>query len=159
MNATIKRDADIHLAGLEIWVQRRQFPDSNDYWDGNWIVVNARCSKEGASVHASGPFIHLSELAGFTNELIRLNDELKGEATLPCMEPELSVKLKADKLGHVSVTVTLTPDHLTQQHKFVFDIDQSYLSGVLKQCHAVLEEYPLRGTLTDKIKRALHIKR
>jgi len=40
--------------------------------------------------------------------------------------------------------VQITPDHLTQNHKFLADIDQSYLAGFLAQCRAVLAEYPIR---------------
>ena len=32
-------EPDIKLAGLQIWVHGRQFPDSDDYWDGNWLYV------------------------------------------------------------------------------------------------------------------------
>jgi hypothetical protein len=75
------------------------------------------------------------------------------------MEPELSVQLEADKLGHITVTVSLTPEHLAQQHRFVFEIDQSYLDRVLGECRKVPAAFPLRGTLTDKLKRLVRSKR
>jgi hypothetical protein len=58
----------IALAGLQIWVQGRQFPDAQDYWDGNWLDVTVHCGGEGASVWVSGSIIHLSELLDWRDQ-------------------------------------------------------------------------------------------
>jgi len=55
---------DLQLSGLQIWIHHRQFPDLEDYWDGNWINVTAHCEANGSSVQINGNFIHLSEIAG-----------------------------------------------------------------------------------------------
>ncbi len=41
--------------------------------------------------------------------------------------------------------VRITPDNLTQSHSFEFEIDQSYLPGVIAQCGDVLFRFPVRG--------------
>jgi hypothetical protein len=61
------------------------------------------------------------------NEATRLYDTVTGEAALKCMEPELNILLKAESLGHIAMTVHITPDHLNQLHRFRFELDQSYL--------------------------------
>jgi hypothetical protein len=137
---------EIALVGLQIWGHGRQFPDAQDYWDGNWLRVTTHCGGQGASVWASGPIIHLSELLGWYDEINRMNETISGKARL-CRnyEPNLFVKLTMNTMGHLSVEVDITPDHLTQKHSFHFNLDQTYLPRLLAQCKSVLDEYPIRG--------------
>jgi hypothetical protein len=139
------RAADLKLAGLRIWVHGRQFPDAQDYWDGNWLRVTARCDSDGASVLSGGPILHLSRLDRWCRESKKLLETLSGEAHLDCMEPNLAVALKAATPGHIILDVSITPEHLTQKHWFQFAIDQSYLPPLTTQCQSILETYPLRG--------------
>jgi len=53
---------DLQVGGLQLWIHARQFPDSEDYWDGNWLMVTVRCCASGAEVWVKGPILHLSEL-------------------------------------------------------------------------------------------------
>lgn len=121
---------DLKLEGLQIWIHGRQFPDSGDYWDGNWLRVTASCGGNGASVFATGSIIHLSELDRWLVETEELLKNLDGDAKLACMEPALSI----------------TPDHMTQRHWFQFEIDQSYLPPFVKQCQSILQAYQIKGS-------------
>lgn len=47
-------ESDMKIAGLAIWIHGRQFPDSKDYWDVNWLNVTVRCGAQGASVKVCG---------------------------------------------------------------------------------------------------------
>ncbi|HUI07233.1 MAG TPA: hypothetical protein VL486_09535 [Verrucomicrobiae bacterium] len=158
MRTNIDKSPDIRLAGLSIWIHGWQFPEAADYWDGNWLRVTARCEGSGACVEASGAFIQLPELKSFASELARLNEELKGEATLKCIEPTISIHVEANTLGHVTVTVDLTPDHLMQKHSCIFEIDQSYLSDSLEGCRRVLKEFPMRENPSENTKRGVRKK-
>jgi hypothetical protein len=135
---------NLQLDGLRIWIHGRQFPDSVDFWDGNWLNITANCATTGSSVWVSGPRIHLSELETWYNEATQLHGTLTGEAALKCLEPELNVLLKAKPLGHIAMTVQITPDHLKESHRFQFEMDQSYLPALLRQLKAILAEYPIR---------------
>jgi hypothetical protein len=137
---------DLKLERLQIWVHGRQFPDAADYWDGNWLHVTAHCGGIGASVFVTGAIIHLSELDLWLVESEELLKNLNGEANLACMEPNLSVTLKSGSLGHLAMEVSITPDHMSQCHWFQFDIDQSYLPPLVKQCQSILEAYPIKGS-------------
>ncbi len=64
---------------------------------------------------------------------------------MQCMEPNLSVELEAKKIGHINMTVFITPDHLCEKHTYLFEIDQSYLTKLISDCESVLEEYPILG--------------
>jgi hypothetical protein len=62
------------------------------------------------------------------------------------LEPELKPRLEAaDSLGHVRAQVEITPDHLKQTHRFEFEVDQSYLPGIIRQCSGIVQEHPIRG--------------
>lgn len=136
---------DLELAGLQIWIHNRQFPNSGDYWDVNWINVTVHCGAQGSNVWVQGNFIHLSEISQFLSGVENINRDLKGKAELSCMEPHLYLKLEIKSLGHIEMEVDLTPDHLSQQHKFTFEIDQNYLPSIITSCKKILEQYPIKG--------------
>ena len=129
---------------LRVRVRRRQFPDAQDYWDGNWVDVVAVCTTPGATVTAEGPIVHLGEVRGFLSECEALQQELQGKATLDCVEPNLRVRMELDKLGHISVRIEITPDHMTERHRFDDMIDQTYLPAIINGCRRLLDTYPLR---------------
>jgi len=136
---------DLTIAGLKVWVHGREFENTEDYWDGNWLRVTANCVDEGASVTVTGPIIHLGEIVQLMTACETMNKTLSGSASLPCLEPGLDVKLVAGDHGDIAATLEITPDHLTQAHSFTFEIDQSYLPGIVDHCRRILEEYPVRG--------------
>jgi hypothetical protein len=118
----ILEEPDIKLAGFSVWVFDREFPEANDFWDGNWLNVRVRMEAPGAIVEATGKILRNTELEAFADELASLESTLVGEARLKCMEPNLGVELKATTRGQIDVTVNLTPDHMVQSHKFRFGL-------------------------------------
>jgi hypothetical protein len=138
-------EPDITFSGFKVWILGRQFPESSDYWDGNWLLVKAFCESPGAQVWAQGPIIHLSEIQHWLTELKQLNNTIQGEAEMDCMEPELRAKVTLDKLGHGSLVVRITPDHLHEDHTFAFEVDQSFVSGVIRNLENILVNYPIKG--------------
>jgi hypothetical protein len=139
------RDPDLKLDRLRMWVHGRQYPDAQDYWDANWLYVTVRCAAPGASVSATGSFIQLPELKRWRDETDILLKTLHGEAKLDCFEHSLAVSLKAKSLGHITMEVDITPDEDAQRHWFQFEIDQTYLGPLLRDCNSILDAYPIRG--------------
>ena len=139
-------EPDIKLAGLKLWFHGYQFRDSHDYWDGNWLNATAICTEGGASVLVQGAFIRTDEIMQWQSAVEKLGVELAGEASLQCMEPNIAVTLKAMSLGAVEMEVQITPNQMAQDHKFRFEIDQSYLQPLSSQCARVLHAFPLRGS-------------
>jgi hypothetical protein len=138
-------EPNITLAGLKLWVHGYQFRESQDYWDGNWLHASAMCSEGGSSVLVQGHFIRTDEIIQWQSAVEKLGLELTGEASLECMEPNIAVTLKAVSRGTVEMEVRITPNQLTQDHTFRFEIDQSYLQPLSSQCARVLHAFPLRG--------------
>ncbi|MDP3937548.1 MAG: hypothetical protein Q8R92_05355 [Deltaproteobacteria bacterium] len=139
-------EPDLKVAGFQLWVHGRQFPDAEDYDDGNWLRVTAHCGASGASVWAQGAILTVTDVAGFGDKCAAMLSGDTKSAALDPIEPELQLSLEeADRLGHVRAQVEITPDHLAQKHRFEFEVDQSYLPGIIRQCSAIVQEYPIRG--------------
>jgi hypothetical protein len=136
---------DIQLAGLSIWALSRQFPESEDFWDGNWLDVIVRVEASGAFVEVRRPCLRTDEVEAFADQLTLLYRELRGTAELACIEPHVSVKMTCSPLGEVEVIVDLSPDNVTQSHRFVFAIDQSYVPATLAGCRKVLNRFPVKN--------------
>jgi hypothetical protein len=72
---------------------------------------------------------------------------LQGSVELPTIEPTLKIKFVArqSNTGHLDCEIDFTRDHMSERHHFVFDMDQSYLPGLLSQLATVLRDYLIRG--------------
>jgi len=138
-------EPDLKLLGLSIWVDGRQFPGNPDYFDGNWLNVRARMEAPSATVRCAGSILMTSDSLRFRDQLVTVNAELAGEAELAGFEPNLKVTLKMQRLGHLEAEVEITPDHLSQFHRFSLDLDQSYLPALISSCNAILVRYPTVG--------------
>ena len=136
---------DMSLAGLRVWIHGREFPKTKDYWDGDWLTVTAHCGGEGADVWVGGAILHSPDLARWLGELEEMSRTLRGGARLASLEPELHVELEMGALGHVTVRVEITPNHLTQRHEFTFELDQTYLEPLLEDCRRAVRRYAFGG--------------
>ena len=138
---------DLKVAGFQLWVHGRQFPQAEDYYDGNWLRITAHCGGSGGSIWVQGAVLMVTDVAGFGDQCAAMLRGDSDSAVLDPLEPELKVSLwVADRLGHLRTHVEITPDHLAQSHRLEFDLDQSYLPEIIKQCAAIVQEYPVRGT-------------
>jgi hypothetical protein len=137
-------DADLEIASFRLWIHGRQFPDSTDYWDGNWLRVTAYCTCPDAVVRVHGSIVRIDEVVGLLHDCERMNETLKGEAALSCMETQIDVTMKARWNGGIDVRITLTPDPIKPGHVFDDATDQSRLSAIIAQCQAVIATYPPR---------------
>ncbi len=143
-------DASITFGPLSVWIAGRQFPDSRDYWDGNWLSAVALCEGVGSRVEVNGPFLHLGELRRWKDALEAFQRTLNGSVELPTIEPTLKVKIlgSTSAVGHIVGTIEITGDHMTEAHRFDFTSDQSYLPGLIAQLAAIFRDYPIRADET-----------
>jgi hypothetical protein len=146
-------DPDFKFGGLSLWALSRQFPQSDDYWDGNWIYTYASAEAPGARIETQGPFLRSDEIECFLGELTRLNQNLEGRAELNCMEPDLRVEVACGSMGSVEVIVEITPDHVTQSHRIVYALDQTYLGLAMGGCRSILTKYPIRNAAAQQENR------
>ena len=136
----------IELGDFRLTVHRRQFPDAQDRWDGNWLHVTALCAQAGAIVATDGPILESGDLQRFRDQLAAIAASQAGEAVLSGAEPNIVVRVAAaDGLGFVRVRAELTPEPQSQGHWFAYAIDPSYLAEAIRQLDAVLAAFPVRG--------------
>jgi hypothetical protein len=136
----------LKIAGLRIWIHGREHPDAMDAGDGNWLQVTAQCEASGASVFVRGPILEVTDIVRFGHQAQLLLDGKAVRAALDTLEPELSAVIDSpDAMGHFRLHVEISPDHLSQNHAFDFEIDQSYLPGLVRQCAQIANEYPVRS--------------
>ena len=142
----MQSEPDLQFCGFSLWVDQRQFPDASDYWDGNWLMVRAKMEASGARVECDGPILMTADIKGFRDQLAAMVDALAGEATLTGLEPELNMVLRMQKLGQIEVVIEITPEHLTQHHRFTLEADQSYLPALVRSCDTILNRFPVINT-------------
>jgi len=139
-------EPNLRIEGFRLWVHGRESSESDDYWDGNWLRVTANCVESGASVWTQGSLLRTTDVSGFGDECAAMYRGDGETARLDPLEPEINVVLEAtDSAGHIVARVEITPDHLSQQHRFDFTIDQSYLPEIITQCSGIVRAYPIRG--------------
>jgi len=139
-------EPDIRIGRLHIWVHGRQYPASQDYYDGNWLNVTAEYTGRDSRVMAHGAFIRTDELDGFLDSLVILDKDLKGDAKLKCVDPNLHVEIYAKSLGHLEMKTKLTADQLTESHEFKEQLDQTFLHPMIAGLRDVLTRYPVCNT-------------
>jgi hypothetical protein len=133
------------VAGLELWVHGRRFPEAYDYWEGNWLDVTVHCAAPGASIWSAGALLRVPDVVRWAEELDQLHAHRDGVATLTSDEPNLIAVLRStDRAEDLQLVVDLTPDHLTQEHRLRFAVPRSALPGLVRQCRALIAAHPVR---------------
>ena len=134
---------DLHLGAFQLWVHNQPYAGTDEPYDADWLSVTAHCGASGASVWATGAILTSSSIDRFRTACDQMRALLNGKASLASDEPNLSVYLTAtDGYGHVAMVVDITPDHMRQEHHFEFELDQTYLFDVARQCDTILARYP-----------------
>lgn len=138
-------DADLRLRAFSLTVHAREFPHSEDFWDGNWLAIEARYECPGTLVTLSGPCLRTDEIERFAIAARKLDAALVGEARLDCLEPYLALSVACDTTGHLRIELELRPDLLHERHIFNFELDQTYLKPLIADLDAILVAYPVRS--------------
>lgn len=136
------RDAE-HVA---LKVLRRERANDTDFWDGNWVItlISLRVGGFSGRVTANlrmDPFHRLNEGLKF------IRDNLFGTAVLESMEDWISLEIKCDSTGGLSVSGELG-DEAAVGNRLSFELpdkDQSYLGQWISELDAMEHEYPVVG--------------
>lgn len=140
---------DIEIAGLRIWIHSRKYPESERFWDVNWLNATFHCIESGASVWVSGDILHNTEIADWLTELERLDENLSDEANFKTMERYIDVKIAPETYQRISIKVSISPDRIFQKHYFEFWLDGNSLKKLIEDCHKVLTKFPIKGKLIN----------
>jgi len=132
----------LRIAGFQLWIHSRPHSVSMEDPYDSWLAVTAHCGAAGASVWTFGENLLLTEIEAFGDACACLARCERSTAALAPLEPGLDILLEnVDRSGHVRLRVEISPDPHTQAHSFEFAIDQTYLSGIVRDCAAIVAEF------------------
>jgi hypothetical protein len=130
---------------LRIEVQRWQYPNNQDFWDGNWLVtqIDARLGSFSGRVPA---MIRATDLHSFYEQLSALYAALEGDARLETIEGWITLELHGDGLGHIAIRGSLVDNPgIGNQLSFSFNSDQTFMVDLLASLSEVVAAFPVRG--------------
>jgi hypothetical protein len=135
----------LKLAGFELTVLGRQFPDSHDVWDGNWLNVVCNCQDARLKLKATGPFLTVGEIMDLLDKLKQANEGEISFARVEIIEPELNLFLSVTSDKQVLLQADLQPEDKRQSERFEFKLNQAEILAAIEQCQIILQTYPMRG--------------
>jgi hypothetical protein len=129
------------LGGLRVWVLEKGLPETVEWYEGTWLQVRAECAAPGATVTVRGPLLTAEDLGRLLAGMEAMQRGA-GAAEMSPLEPNLVVSLTGNSKGRLRIDVRITPDSMTQEHRFFFDADLAYLAGPVEQCREILRRFP-----------------
>jgi hypothetical protein len=137
------------LGGLRLWVLDKAFPGSVEWYDGTWLQARAECTAPGATVTASGPLLTAEDLGRLLTGMEAMLRREASAVEMSPLEPNLVVGLTGNSRAGLRIDVRITPDSMSQEHRFFFDADLGYLSGPIEQCREILQLFPAQGRVAQ----------
>lgn len=134
---------------IEIEVLERCFPEAIRSWEGDWVKTAIRVQIPGfsADFHAD---LRTDEFREFRNQLVSMNKNLEGTATLISIENVIRANAMMNPQGGIFWTVTIRyPVSSGAVLDFEFGSDQSYLDQLIKELEEVLVEFPVLERQSD----------
>jgi hypothetical protein len=138
-----------HLLGektkVEIDVLAREYPNSSDYWDGNWVISTVKVEIPGYYVDFNAS-LRTDDIRDFVNDLKLMNRHLSGKAILKNLDSFIHFEGEMNKLGHIEWSgETCYPGGSGALLTFEFVSNQSYLEGLIKELEDITYVYPVIG--------------
>ena len=91
-----------HLLGKKTKVEiddfARKYPNSSDYWEGNWVISNVKVKIPGYDVNFIES-LRTDEIRGFVIDLKSMKRHLTGKAILKSLESFIHFEGEMNKLG------------------------------------------------------------
>jgi hypothetical protein len=131
------------LGGLSVWVLDQAVPESVEWYEGRWLNVRAECAAPGATVTATGSLLTAEDIGRLLDAMEAMHRRAASAAEMSPLEPNLVISLTGNSRGGLRIDVRITPDSMTQEHRFFFDADLPYLSGPIEQCREILRRFPV----------------
>lgn len=130
---------------LVVSPSRREFPDLNDYWDGNWIFATVSIAARAFRGEFEAQ-LRAEELVGFRDQLRPLHEKLVGGAKFETMESWLTIDVQGDGKGHFhAACVALDRPGTGNRLTFGLDFDQTELPEIVRGPDAICAAFPVVG--------------
>ncbi|WP_216319320.1 WapI family immunity protein [Deinococcus aestuarii] len=144
-----KGTPDLRLKGFRLWVHGREFPDAQDYWTGNWLVISAELhSGHGRAWVERSACLMTADLAHFLNRVDQEDKDggpSRWELTLENpLEPEVACAFARTDAGlRAILTLTANPTH--ELHRACLNVSETEWQDFKAQLHVLVERYPVRA--------------
>jgi hypothetical protein len=124
---------------------RREYPEAQDYYDGNWVYTTIEIAA-GAFRGRFEAMLRAEEFVRFRDELRPLYESLSGRATFDTMEGWLRIDVQGDGKGHFHAACeAIDQPGLDNRLTFKIDFDQTELPAIVQGLDAICEAVPVVG--------------
>jgi hypothetical protein len=134
-------------SNLQINVIARSNPNSDDYWDANWLESEIRISAPGINV-LSGISLRAEDFLRFYGGLKKMQDGQMQEVEFTTMEEGIYLKGKLDITGNIKwegiVKLGTEGNSLT----FAIETDYASIERLSAEISEVLNRYPVIGNVS-----------
>jgi hypothetical protein len=130
---------------LTITLPGRSHPGATDYWDGNWVSAAVEVETGGFRGSVGGD-LRAEELAQFHDQLVRLQQLLRGTAEFKTMEGWLSIRVTGDGKGHLEFRCTIR-DQPGIGNTLICTLasDQTFTRSTVRELGAAVQAFPVIG--------------
>ena len=123
----------------------RSYPNSNDYWDGNWLKAEI----EANTYDFKGKFrtnLRTDDFQQFYQNLLKIQKNETNQIEFTTMEEGLHLIGKLDITGNINWNVAAKSEF---GNKLLFNIetDNAYIVSIIKDVVKILNEYPVIGDI------------
>ena len=125
----------------------REFPDINDYWDGNWVLFTVSLVMPGLSVEITDPCIRVDELEAFLLELRSFSLGYLNAVESSFREPVVSIGIQTPEPGEEDLLARIELNVFTEDGMAgtiaEVDLTQDGLDGFIRGIEEILRDYPV----------------
>ncbi len=130
---------------VTIDILHRNCPDSDDYWDGNWLNANIKVSLPGYQASFNGD-IRTDEVRAFLEGCKKMDQTLSGSVKFSSMEEIIELNGEIDRTGQIEWSGKTTyPVGTGATLTFKFLSDQSFLETLISELELIMSQFPVKG--------------
>ncbi len=130
----------------------REFPDINEYWDGNWILFTISLIMPGLSVEITDPCIRVDELEAFLLELRSFSLGHLDAVESTFREPVVSIGIQTPEPGQddllARVEINVFTDDGVAGTVAEMDLRHDSLDLFIRGIEDILRDYPVLARAT-----------
>ena len=125
----------------------REFPEIDEYWDGNWMMIHLVFTMPGVKIDFIDPCIRTDELEDFLEELKNFSQEHVLGIETDFTEPILYLNMQVMEPGSDDITTQVEINVLTEQAQagmtVEMDVTMDAVEEFIRGIEEILREYPV----------------
>jgi hypothetical protein len=122
------------------------YPDSNDFWDGNWLESEIRINAPDINV-LSGITLRAEDFLRFYEGLKKMQDDQLQEVEFTTMEEGIYFKGKSDITGNIKWEGIAKLGYEGNSLTFRIETDHASIDRLSAEVKEILSDYPVKGNM------------